>query len=487
MGRDDELEHQSEMTDYETDLESQTSKLDALLLEKLELAFHQQTSTVIYHDLAKIASEHTPIDLAYAAPKLPPHARAILYENLSDVEAKTSFMVNTDSSTRLAVFREISDEEVKSLINYMSSDEAVFVMEVLSEKRFRRIIEKIDPKKAQRIKEIKQHERNTAGRLMTNEFFAFALNMTVGQAANYIRNNPGIELTRRIFVVDNKGVLLGFVPARNLIINPPTLTLKQVMKPVLYKVLADTSREEVVDLVERYKISALTVVDEEDRLIGVITYEDVLEAIEDIADGTIASIAGTAEKLRDNKPFWLRFLSRAPWLFVTLLAGIVNMSVMATFQKLEGGLLTFVLFFVPLINGMSGNIGIQSSTILVRGMATGIVTSGTRKEAILKELVVGLCAALFFGVVCAAVVYFINVYATPGFTFDSLQIGLMVGTGLFGACLAGTVLGVSSPLLFARMGVDPAVASGPIVTACNDVLSMTIFFIIAIAMKGFFS
>lgn len=486
MEDDKGLDETSEVVDHEEFLESTTSKLDAILLEKLEAAFHQQTSTVIYHDLAKIASEHTPIDLAYAAPKLPAHARSILYENLNDIDDKTSFMVNTDSSTRLAVFRELIDDEVVKLIGHMSSDEAVTVMEVLSEKRYRRIIEKIDPKKAQRIKEIKKYARNTAGRLMINEFFAFTMDVSLGQVATHIRNNPGIDLTRRIFVIDKQGVLLGYVPARNLIINPPSLTLKQVMKPILYKVTADSSREDVVDLVERYKISALTVVDDEDRLLGVVTYEDILEAIEDIADETIASIAGTAEKMRDNKPFWLRFLSRAPWLFVTLIAGIISSSVMVSFQRYEGGLLTFVLCFVPLITGMSGNIGIQSSTILVRGMATGIVTSGTRRDAILKELVVGLCAAFVFGLMCTFVVSYLNVFALMENAMKPADVGLMVGVGLFGACLAGSVLGVCSPLLFSRIGVDPAVASGPIVTACNDVLSMVIFFIIVIVMKGFF-
>lgn len=486
MGQDYEDEKQQQELIHESHEESPTSKLDDILLEKLEAAFHHETSTVIYHDLAKIASEHTPIDLAYAAPKLPAHARAILYENLHDIDAKTSFMVNTDSSTRLAVFREVSDTEIINLITHMSSDEAVFVMDVLSEKRYRRVIEMIDPKKAQRIKEIKKYARNTAGRLMINEFFSFTMDVTLGQVASYIRNNPGIDLTRRVFVVDKQGVLLGYVPARNLIINPPTLTLKQVMKPVLYKVLADTSREDVVDLVERYKISALTVVDDDDKLIGVITYEDILEAIEDIADATIASFAGTAEKMRDNKPFWMRFLSRAPWLFVTLVAGIISSGVMGSFQHYEGGVLTFFLCFVPLITGMSGNIGIQSSTILVRGMATGIVTSGTRKEAILKELVVGLCAALVFGVMCMFAVSFLNVFSLTDSILNSYQIGLMVGVGLFGACLAGSVLGVCSPLVFSRIGVDPAVASGPIVTACNDVLSMIIFFIIVIVMKGFY-
>lgn len=464
--------------------ESKTAQMDDILLEKLQNVFHQQTSTFVYHDLAKIASEHSPVDLAYAAPKLPPHARAILYENLSDLQAKINFIVSTDSSTRLAVFRNISDQEVKTLIENMPSDEAVWVLEAISEKRFRKVLDKLDPKKAARIKEIKKHERNTAGRLMTNEFFAFTMDITIGQAAAHIRNNPGIDLTRRIFVIDGSGILQGYVPARNLIINPDHLSLKQVMKPVAHKVTADTSREEVIEIVERYNISALTVVDENDKLIGVITYEDVIEAIEDIADETIASMAGTAEKLRDSKPLWLRFLSRAPWLIVTLFAGIINVGIMQKFQNYEEGLLTFVLFFVPLINGMSGNIGIQSSTILVRGMATGALTAGTRKEALKKELLTGFISAVLFGLACLILVSFLHLSTSPNLPVTGVQMGLMVGIGLFGACLAGSLIGVLSPLFFSRIGVDPAVAAGPIVTAFNDFFSMSIFFLIAIGLRG---
>ena len=142
---------------------------------------------------------------------------------------------------------------------------------------------------------------------MTNEFFAFHLNTTIGEVAAQIRDNPGIELTRRIFVLTDDNVLAGYVPDRNLIVNPDHLPLRQVMRPILHKVSADDSRDEVVDLVERYKISALPVVDHDDHILGVITYEDVVEAMEDIADETIASIAGTAEDVSEQAPIFERF------------------------------------------------------------------------------------------------------------------------------------------------------------------------------------
>jgi magnesium transporter len=288
----------------------------------------------------------------------------------------------------------------------------------------------------------------------------------------------------RIFVLNAHGELQGYVPARNLIINPPHLPLRQVMRAISHKVTAETSREEVVEIVERYKISALPVVDTIDRLLGVITYEDVIEAVEDIADETIANMAGTAEKVSEYESLPKRFFSRAPWLIVTLCAGLINVGVMSSFQSYEGGFLTFVLFFVPLITGMSGNIGIQCSTILVRSMATGMLSMGNRGEAILKELLIGLSTGLVFGVLCGLLVYALDFVGVSGVSVSPAVVGLIVGIGLMGACMAGTVLGVFSPLFFARIGIDPAVASGPIVTAFNDFLSMSIYFLIAMGLSS---
>lgn len=466
-------------------MESKTLQLDDLLNEKLESAFHKQTSTVMLHDLAKIASEHSPVDLAYAACRLPPNARPILYENLSNLDAKTIFMINTDSSTRSAVFRHIDDLEAKKLIEHMPPDEAVAVLEDISEKRFRRIVDMVEPQKASRIREIKKHQRNTAGRLMKNEFFSFPMEVTIGEAASYIRDNPGIDLTRRIFVVNHEGELQGYVPARNLIVNPDNLPLRQVMRPVPHKVTPEVPREEVVEIVARYSTSALPVVDAEDHLLGVITYEDVLEAMDDIADDTIASMAGTAEKVSELEPLHKRILARAPWLVVTVCAGLINVSVMSSFQSYEGGILTFVLFFVPLITGLSGNIGIQCSTILVRSMATGVLSVGNRTKAVIKELSIGLITGFIFGVLCGLLVYMLDFLGMPGHHLNPMLVGFIVGIGLFGACLAGTLLGVFSPLFFARIGVDPAIASGPIITAFNDFLSMSIYFLIAMGVSAF--
>lgn len=466
--------------------ESKSLHVQDILKEKLEKAYHKQTFNVSLYDIAKIASEYSAIDLAYAVIYLPPHARPILFDNLPVIDAKVEFVINTDSDTRVKIFRYMKDNDLKQLFDKVPIDEAVWISEDMSERRFRRMMELIDLKKATKIKEQRKHPRNSAGRLMSNEFFAFPMDMTIKQAAFHVRNNPAIDLAKGIFVLNENKELQGYVQVRNLLINNSSVFLKQIMRPVHYTVLPSATREEVVDIVERYKVSSLPVVDDHSRLVGIIANEDVIEVMEDLADERIAKITGTAEKVSTSDPLLKRFFTRSPWLFVTLLAGLINVGVISSFQKKEGGMLTFVLFFVPLITGMSGNIGIQCSTILVRSMALGIVSTKTRSEAIVKELLTGVFTGIIFGIVCGIIVYLIDIVISHGSMQNSLAIGVIVGAGLIGACFAGTILGVFSPLFFSGLGVDPAVSSGPIVTAFNDFLSMTIYFLVAWCLGSLF-
>lgn len=457
--------------------DSPTSQLNDILNEKLTAAFHEQTAQIVLHDLAKIAIEHDPIDLAHAVTRLPRSVRHVVYENLPDLEAKMIFMVNVSTNSRIAIFRAISDDEIVDLIEKMAPDDAVNVLEDLSERRRRRVLDLVEPAKAERIRQLLRHGLDTAGRLMTNEFFAFPMNTTIRQVASQIRDNPGIELTHSIFVVNDEQELVGVVPSRNLIVNPKDLPIRQVMRPVPHKIGPEATRDEVVDLVERYKLPLLPVVNHVNKLLGVITNEDIVEVMEDIADETIASIGGTAEAVTEDEPIFRRFMWRAPWLLVTLCGGLVTATGLAHFH--EAPWFTVVPFFVPLITGMSGNVGIQCSTLFVRGIATGEISSGTKREMVLREIGIGTLIGVSFGILCGIVVYALNRLGAHHVGEDPLVVGVTVSAGVFGACMTATLLGSTSPLFFARVGVDPAVASGPIVTACNDVLSTFMYFLVA--------
>lgn len=465
-------------------MDFRTSHIDDALEEKLEDAFYSGTSQIILHDVAKISRQHDPVDLAHTVTRLPPSARVVVYDNLPDLDSKIIFMINTGSNTRTAIFRQIPDNEIRDLIEKMPPDEAVWLLDDMSDRRMRRVLELLDPKKASRIQELQKHDRHSAGRLMTNEYFSFHLDTTVGEVSSTIRENPGIDLTQVIYVYNNDNETIGYVPSRNLIVNPPYTPVRQIMRPITHKVDVSASRDEIVDIVERYKIPALPVVDAEDKMVGVITYEAVVEMMEDIADETIATIAGTGEDVSEHEPIFKRFLWRAPWLLVTLCAGLLNATVMSHFDN--SGWFRYIAIFVPLIAGMSGNVGIQCSTTLVRSLSTGELSYSSRGVAMVKELGIGMLTGTFFGFLCGFVVYLLYHFALHIEGADEVRIGLIVSCGVFAACITATVLGTFSPFFFARMNIDPAVASGPIVTAFNDVLSSQMFFLVAHTIYFFF-
>ncbi len=458
-------------------LDRRTSQMDDALLEKFERAIHKQTGSYQHHNLVKIAVEHDPIDLAIASTRLPLSARLVVYRNLPETEAKASFVIHTTSPTRIAIFRGIQDEEIKQLIENMPPDEAVPILDDLPLRRLKRVFELLDEKKARRIAALQQHRRHTAGRLMTNEFFAFHLDTTVGKVVEHIREHPGVELTGWVFVLGDDMELLGYVPDRNLLVNSEEVPLRKLMRPVVHRVSPETPRDEVVELFERYRLSALPVIDTEDRLIGVITQGDVVEMMEEIADETIANIGGTAERLTEDEPTWRRFLARAPWLIVTLFAGILTATGFSIFQGQPWFLA--VPFFVPLITGMSGNVGIQCSTVLIRSMATGEISAGTVGAAITRELKIGGLIGICFGIICGLAAYGLNCAGLPHTFVDPILVGTIVSSGVLGACFTASLLGTLSPIFFARFHIDPAVASGPIVTAFNDVSATYMYFVVA--------
>ena len=450
---------------------------DTVLIQKFEQAVHKPTGLYQHQDLIRLAVEHDPIDLARAAPRIPHSARLLLYRNLPDLEAKSSFLINSPSPTRVAIFRTTSDEELRALIEQMPPDEAVAILDDLPTRRVKRLFELLSDRKARRIAALQQHRRDTAGRLMTNEFFAFHLNTTVGHVVEHVREHPGTELTGGVFVLGDDLELLGYVPDRTLIVNNHDVPLRRLMRPVLHRVGPEVPRDEVVELFERYRLPALPVVDEMDRLVGVITQGDAVEMMEEMADATIASIGGTAERTSDDETTWRRFLLRAPWLVVTLIAGLLTASGCSFFHDHPWSLTA--LFFIPLITGMSGNVGIQCSTVIIRSMATGECSPANVSSIILRELRIGTLIGVCFGLTCGLVIYVLHHCGIQSALGDPVLVGTIVAAGVFSACLIAALLGTLSPLFFARLKVDPAIASGPIVTACNDVSATYIYFLVA--------
>jgi magnesium transporter len=477
MHASDEIEREESALEEAQECEEHRSQdFDEEITARLENAF-SLSSNERNHELAKIVEEYSPLDLALACLKFQQSHRVELWEQFHKLEDRVEFLINIDSPTRAYIFRGLEDHELVEIIQAMPADEAVWIMEDLIVPRYRRIIEALDPKKAAAINELAKFDPDSAGRLMTNEFFAFSHDTTIGQAAAYIRDHPSIDLLRRIFVHDEAGELQGFVPLRNLVVNQPSLPLKRVMRPIPHWVHPDARRDEVIEIFERYKSADLPVVDKNGRLVGVITYDDVAEAIEDQTDETLSAIAGTTQHSSVEDPLWKSFLARAPWLVVTLFAGFVNATNISVFQVSPE-----VMMFLPLVIGMSGNIGIQCSTLMIRAMTLGLIGGSRSRKLIAKEIMTALATGIAFAAISGFFIFTLTQAGWISPESEKLHLAAIVSVGQIGACLIASMIGVFSPLIFNRMGIDPAVASGPITTAVNDVMSSIVYFMVAAAL-----
>ncbi|RDB31487.1 magnesium transporter [Candidatus Similichlamydia laticola] len=450
---------------------------DSLLYEKLSYIFSLSSQTRFWDELHLLCSQSSPEDLAHVAQGCTSEQRVYLYEALSNFEDQVKFFASSGKSTKKAVATTLDDDEIAEIIMHLPVDEALLIIEAIPYGRDRRVMALLEPKKAAAISAQRGYVPGTAGRLMSREFFAFQANQTIGDASVFIREHPEIDFLRRVFILAQKGNLKGFVPSRALLIYPMNMPLKRVTKPISQAVGPDSPLEEIVEIFDRYKSTDLPVIDEEGCLLGVITYEDMLDSIEERADKTIAHISGTGEEIEGDVPLFKGVLSRAPWLAITLCAGLLNAGNLSRFPVKY----RILLHFVPMINGMSGNVGLQCSTVLVRGIAAGLVPERSTLPVILRETAIGASAGILFG--CCGGLLIMLLQAVFGIygsiAIHPWELGLVVSIGLSGACLFATTLGVLFPLLFQKIGVDPAVASGPIVTAINDVSSTAMYFFVA--------
>ncbi|MEL7431839.1 MAG: magnesium transporter [Chlamydiota bacterium] len=459
--------------------ETRAHEIQDILRKKLEEVAEKASEGKKLGEFADIAKEYSAADLAYSVVHIPAQLRFSLYQSLSSVRAKMAFMIHADLVTRTSILKQASDSELETLFGEMPADEGIRILEHASDSVFMSIMRLLPKKKSGVMSNMRTCPKDCAGRLMTDMFFSFSVEDTIGDASLVIRDHPEIDFAQGIFVVDVQGKLQGYVPVRAMVVHPSSTSLKEIMCPVLHKVSIREKRQEVIDVVERYKLESLAVVDEQNALIGVITSEDVVEALEELADETMAMIAGTVETPHTETSTFARFFSRSPWLFVTLLSGFLNVGMMSTSGRHFGEEFFFIFFFVPLVTGLSGNIGIQCSTVLVRNFAVGSLSNTSRVEASRKELASGLFSGLVFGVLCGVFIYLFGALFCKDFGLGAFSVACIVSCGLIGACFAGTLLGVFSPLFFMRVGVDPAISSGPIITAFNDFISMAIYFFIA--------
>ena len=424
-------------------------------------------------DLINIMDELHPTDLAELLENLEEGQKKELFDLLNDEEAALVVQEMEDSD-QVSLFKVLDKERASSILKEMSSDEAVDLLSELPQEEARELLIRIED--TEEIEGLLKYAEDTAGGLMTTEYIALPENMHVEEAILRLREvAPEVETVYYIYVIDEENRLIGVLSLRELISAQDGSLLTDIMRTNVISVDVDVDQEEVARLVSRYDLLAIPVIDEKGSMRGIITVDDILDVVEEEATEDIYRFVGTSE-VRGvdlvNATVLQVAAKRLPWLLVCLVGGLFSGSVIGAFETtLEA--IVVLAFFIPVIMDMGGNVGTQSSTVFVRSLATGEIEANEVWGYFFKEIRVGF----LMGFVCGVM---ISLAANLWQQDFAPWLGLVVGIAMFSTVTAAAIIGTLIPLLFWKMGADPALTAGPFVTTIKDVTGLLIYFYTAV-------
>ena len=380
-------------------------------------------------------------------------------------------LLELDPQSRLGILVQMKPETISNLLPLVNSDDAVFILDALPDELREQVLAILDLEE-ERFSDVQAqlvYADDTAGRIMDNEFLAVSEASTVAEATEQLRAfAQDVDMISYVYVVDERGRLTGVCPLRTMLLSAPSKSMGEVMNPSVIQVHTDTDQEEVAQLASRYDLLAIPVTDEEHHLVGIVTIDDILDIFKDEATEDFCKMAGSSD---DELVYEARSLKvagiRLPWILFNLVGLLLAGTVVNRFEDTFN--MAVLVGFIPVIMGMAGNIGSQTSTIAVRGLATGRlqIIPGQLRRFTWQQVKVGT----ILGVICSTLVTVVAfLQGLP------LAVPVAVGISLFLTVQIASLNGVVIPVLFQRLGFDPAVASGPLVTTSNDVLGILIYF-----------
>jgi len=420
--------------------------------------------------LRKIVNKTHAADLSivFRALSLPDQRK--LFEMIEETEQKGILFRELDEDTFLQIIDEMSPDSVVEILESMPTDDIADLIGRLPEEKSEELLERMKKEGLEEVEGLLGYDDDTAGGIMIPDFVALRQNVTARQAIESLQKEYlDVEMPFYLYVVDEYGKLVGVSSLRQLVVVPPESQLKDFMTTEVISVRTDMDQEEVARIVARYDFLAVPVVDESNRIVGIVTVDDVIDIMRKEATEDILKMAGAGEEFVETKSVLKSTRIRLPWLFASCLGGIVAFYIIGRF---EGSLSKFVYLaaFIPVIMGMGGNIGTQSSTIVVRGLATGRLHVRDIWTVVLKELTIGLILGAVYGLLIGTVAQLR--YSTVALAFS---VGIAVVSSMSVAALVGSLV----PMCFARINIDPAVATGPFVTTAIDIISVLFYFQIA--------
>lgn len=426
--------------------------------------------------LTVLLSDLQAADLAEVLTELEPDERLQVFVLLNN-ETAAAVLNELDPRLSVLLLRALGAERVADIFEEMSSDDAADLLGRFSENEKRGMLSMMDVEDAADVEELLVYPEDTAGGIMTTEYVAIPQDIKVERAIEVLRETaPDAETIYYVYVINKQGQLVGVISLRELIVAHPEIQIEQIMRRKVISVNVLTDQEEVAGVISKYDLLAIPVVDSDQVLVGIVTVDDVIDVLEEEATEDIYKLAssGEPEDLEMTVSFWRRAKLRLPWLLALLFGQLLASRVIDNFVHLLQAA-TVLAVFITVMAGQAGNAATQSLAIVVRGLATGHLDKRKILSVVFREARVGLIVGLACGIVLAMVGYLWE----HNFTF-----AIILGLALWVNVFIGVALGTFVPLIIERVGLDPALASGPFITTLTDVVSMIVYFSLAVLILG---
>jgi len=437
--------------------------VEQLIANKSDTELGTLLSDLHYADIAEVLGE-LQID------------QATYLVKIIDSEKSSDTLMELEEDFRDQILEQLSVKEIAEELEEMDTDDAADVIAELPEERQEAVIlEIVDEEHAENIVELLSYDENTAGGLMAKELVMVKETWTVtGCVRNMRAQAQNVTRVHSIYVVDHADKLIGRLSLKNLLVAPDKAKIKEIYIPKVDSVTTTTEAEEVARIMQKYDLEAIPVVDEDNVLVGRITIDDIVDFIKDEAEKDYQMAAGITQEVVADDNVWDLTRARLPWLVLGLFGGLGSVFIMGSFH---GALDQYpvLFFFTPLIAAMAGNVGVQSSAIIVQGLANDNV-KGSLLNRLLKEVSLGLIN----GIALATLLIGFGVVMKYDMIFNCT-----VALALISVIIVAALVGTFVPIILNKKGIDPAIATGPFITTSNDIFGIFIFFYIAKVFLGF--
>ena len=427
---------------------------------------HAQTN------LVKLINKTHPADLAIVFRYFNDEEQKQVFNLMQTNDHTVEFLVELDDTLIEKILDTENAERVSSLIQNASTNDQSYILGSLKEEQAQSVIDLLKKEEQEEIEEIMAYPQDSAGSMMATDVFTLYQNTTCGDALKTLQDQQEAEMVFYLYITDEDDSLVGVASLRALATTPSNTLLKDIMETRVHSVRPATDQEDLAQIVEQYNYLAVPVIDGDGRLLGIVTVDDVVDVIREEATEDFLQMAG-AGKDREIllKSSWENAKVRLPWLFASWIGGVMAAYIIGKYENMLESMIALAAF-IPIIIGMGGNIGTQSSTIIVRGMATGRIEIGNEFKVLLKELRVGLILGVLYGIM-------LGIFANFKFLGSDPMLGVVVGLSICSSMLLATAVGTFTPLILRKLDIDPAVATGPFVTTSIDILGVLLYFMIA--------